>query len=99
MHSTATTPWARSSREGLDVGANGTLDLASSDRITERGYTFFTASSAWWKRETTTTYATASSSTATQLGKVETQLSGLRHQSPHPHRQHRHLRQCDLAIR
>jgi RHS repeat-associated protein len=64
-------------REGLDVGANGTIDLASSDRITERGYTFFTSGSNWWSRQTTTTYATASSSTATQVGKVETQLSGL----------------------
>jgi RHS repeat-associated protein len=64
-------------REGLDIGGNGTLDLASSDRITDHAWTFFTASSAWWKRDTTTTYATASSSTSTQLGKVETQLSGL----------------------
>jgi RHS repeat-associated protein len=64
-------------REGLDVGANGILDLASSDRITERGYTFFTTGGNWWRRETTTTYATASSSTATQVGKVEAQISGL----------------------
>jgi YD repeat-containing protein len=64
-------------REGLDVGANGALDLASSDRITERGYTFFTTGGNWWRRETTSTYATASSSTATQVGKVEAQISGL----------------------
>jgi YD repeat-containing protein len=86
-------------REGLDIGGNGTLDLASSDRITDHAWTFFTASSAWWKRDTTTTYATASSSTSTQLGKVETQLSGLPTNPPHPHRQHRHLWQCDLAVR
>ncbi|MDI1336598.1 MAG: hypothetical protein PSU94_10515, partial [Lacunisphaera sp.] len=64
-------------REGLDIGANGTLDLASSDRITDHAWTFFTASSNWWRRQTTSTYATTSSGTATSLGKSETQLTGL----------------------
>ncbi len=63
-------------REGLDVGANAVLDLASSDRITDRAWTFFTSGSNWWRRDTTSTYATANSGTATQVAKVETQLSG-----------------------
>jgi RHS repeat-associated protein len=64
-------------REGLDLNANDTLDLASDDRITDHAWTFFTASSNWWRRQTTSTYATSGNGTATEVAKVETQLSGL----------------------
>ncbi len=63
-------------REGDDLNNNGLLDLASTDRITEHGYTFF-ESSGWWRRETTSTYATDNSGTATQTAKVESKLSNL----------------------
>ena len=63
-------------REGDDLNGNGVLDLSSSDRIIDHASTFFTSSSNWWRRDTTSTYATASSSTATQVSKVETQLGG-----------------------
>lgn len=64
-------------RSGLDVNNNGSLDLASTDRITDLVSTFFTTGGNWWRRETASTYATDNSSTATQTAKVETQLSGL----------------------
>jgi RHS repeat-associated protein len=64
-------------QECLDVGGNGAIDPASSDRITEHGWTYFTSSSNWWLRKTTNSYATTGSGTKTQTGMVETQLSGL----------------------
>lgn len=63
--------------EGLDVNANGSLDLSSNDRITTHANEFFQDGSGnWWQRNKTGTYATASSSTWTQTAKTETQLDG-----------------------
>ncbi|MDI1335898.1 MAG: hypothetical protein PSU94_06905, partial [Lacunisphaera sp.] len=64
-------------RTCLDVGANGTIDLSTSDRITEFGWTYYTSSGNWWLQQTTNTYASASSGTSTLVRKVATQISGL----------------------
>jgi hypothetical protein len=64
-------------REGLDVGANGTSTSPAATGSPSAATPSSRPASNWWRRETTTTYATASSSTATQVGKVEAQISGL----------------------
>jgi len=60
-------------REGLDLNANGALDPASLDRITEQGWTYVN-SSGWWLRQTTSTYAQDNNGAATQTAKVETRI-------------------------
>ena len=65
-------------REGLDIGANGTLDLSSSDRITDHTYSLFIDGLGRATRQTSTkTYATANSATATTLSVRSELLSGL----------------------
>ena len=57
-------------REGLDLNANGTLDLVGSDRVTDQAWSFVN-SSGWWLTKTTSTYATTGNGTATQVSKSE----------------------------
>lgn len=63
---------------GLDLNANGSLDLALTDRGTRQDWTFFQDGSGhWWHRSTTSIYATNNSDTATEASKTEKQISGL----------------------
>jgi YD repeat-containing protein len=64
-------------REGDDVGANGSLDLASSDRITDHAYYYFTNAGAWYFEKYDSTYASAGSSAATIVAKQNWQLTNL----------------------
>ena len=64
------------SRRGLDVNANGTLDLASADRITDTVHTFVQHESAWWRVTQTKVYPTAASSAAVQISETRRRLSG-----------------------
>ena len=65
------------SRQGLDVNGNGTLDLASSDRIVESDTVFSLESSDWWLTTTKKIYATADSSATTTTSVSKTRLTGL----------------------
>lgn len=64
-------------RSGLDINADGDLDNASDDRITESPTRLVKIGSDWWRETTQKTYRTASSATVTTLGKSREQLSGL----------------------
>ena len=61
---------------GLDINANGTLDLASADRITGQEKWFTNESSAWWLATRSYTYATLNSATETTLGSTRERLTG-----------------------
>ncbi len=64
-------------RSGLDVSANGTLDLASNDRISDTETVYEKdGSDHWWQKTTATTYATSNDSTATVTGIQKRRLSG-----------------------
>jgi RHS repeat-associated protein len=54
-------------REGLDLNANGSLDLASSDRITDYNYNYFLYGTAWALSKTTSVYAQPGVATATVI--------------------------------
>jgi len=60
-------------REGLDIGANGLLDLSSSDRITDHAWTIVSGGG-WWLQTTNTTYATSGSGAVTQTSKTSVRL-------------------------
>lgn len=62
-------------RTGLDINGNGTLDLASMDKISEMENTFANESSAWWKVRTNKVYATDNSDTATTVSTQKARLS------------------------
>ncbi|MCK4983374.1 MAG: hypothetical protein KAS17_10655, partial [Victivallaceae bacterium] len=64
------------SRQGLDVNGNGTLDLASSDRIIESDTVFTLISSDWWLVTTKKVYATADSSASTTTSVNKIRLTG-----------------------
>ncbi|MFA6960548.1 MAG: RHS repeat-associated core domain-containing protein [Opitutaceae bacterium] len=61
---------------GLDIDANGTLDLASSDRISGQEKWFAYESGTWWVASRTYTYATLNSATETALGSSRQRLTG-----------------------
>jgi len=61
---------------GLDVNNNGTLDLASADRITGQNKWIVNDSGAWWLATTSYTYAGTGSSVATTLGSTGERLTG-----------------------
>ena len=64
-------------RTGQDADGNGTLDLASSDRITETASAYTQDNSnAWWARSTQSVYATANDATQTTVSTAEERLSG-----------------------
>ena len=65
-------------RQGLDIDANGTLDLASNDRITETSSSLFIDGSSRATSQTISkVYATANSGTTTMTSTSTTLLSGL----------------------
>jgi hypothetical protein len=45
-------------RSGLDIGGNGVLDLASTDRIHETAVQYESAGGGWWRVTTNRTYPT-----------------------------------------
>ncbi|NUQ48234.1 MAG: RHS repeat protein, partial [Phycisphaerae bacterium] len=64
-------------RSGLDCNTNGTLDLASTDRIQENVETCAEVNGEWWRVQTSKTYATIDSGTATTTGVQRQRLTGL----------------------
>jgi RHS repeat-associated protein len=64
-------------RSGLDISDNGTLDLASADRISDRDTVFSLVSTDWWQITTNKTYATTDSSTSTTTSITKKRLTGL----------------------
>ena len=64
-------------RSGLDINANGSLDLASPDRIVESDTVFSLENSDWWQTTTKKIYATANNSTATTASVSKVRLTGL----------------------
>lgn len=64
-------------RTGLDIDGNGSLDLASTDRISESDTVYAQISSDWWLVTTKKTYATANSSAATTTSVSKMRLTGL----------------------
>jgi RHS repeat-associated protein len=65
------------SRTGLDVDANGTLDLASAERIIDTVTTFAQSESAWWRVKQTKVYPALNSAAAVQLSETRERLSGM----------------------
>jgi RHS repeat-associated protein len=67
-------------RQCLDVSANGVIDLTSSDRITEYGWSYLSTGSAgdsgWFTQKTTSVYPPGSGS-AKLVSKVERKLAGM----------------------
>ena len=64
-------------RTGQDADGNGTLDLASDDRITESASTYMQDNDyAWWLRTEQRIYATADDATPTTVSTTEERLSG-----------------------
>ena len=63
-------------RSGMDMDANGTLDLASTDRISEQETVFAQESGSWWASSTSKAYGTDNSSSATTLTTLKARLSG-----------------------
>lgn len=61
---------------GVDINANGILDLASNDRITGQENWFANENGAWWAASRSYTYATSNSSTETTTGSSRQRLSG-----------------------
>ena len=62
-------------RSGLDINANGTLELASMDRISDTETNFVNESSAWWTVSSNKVYATDNSDTITTVSTEKTRLS------------------------
>ena len=63
-------------RQGLDVDGNGTLDLASADRITDTDTVFAQEDSAWWTVTTKQVFGTADSAAATTFQIEKKRLTG-----------------------
>ena len=63
-------------RSGLDYNNDGSLVLASSDRITDTDTYLESYSSAWWMRTDTKTYPTAGSSTVVTTAITRKRLTG-----------------------
>lgn len=61
---------------GLDINANGILDLASNDRITGQEKWFANEGGAWWAASRSFTYATSNSSAETTTGSSRERLTG-----------------------
>ncbi|MBL9191583.1 MAG: RHS repeat-associated core domain-containing protein [Opitutaceae bacterium] len=64
-------------RAGQDINGNGTLDLASSDRISETQRNFEFISGSWWRTTKQVVYPTTSSATAVIVGETRQRLDGL----------------------
>ena len=68
-------PLGRVIRTGLDVTGNGTLDLASADRISESDQTVEFLDNAWWARSETRQYALVASATPTVMSVTRQRLT------------------------
>ena len=64
-------------RSGMDADGNGTLDPASTDRITETDTFYEKNSDNWWQKSGQQVYATAGSDAATTVSTQLTQVTGL----------------------
>ena len=64
-------------RSGLDIDGNGSLTLASMDRIVDSDTSFAKETSNWYSVSTSTAYPTDGTATALPLGTSKTQLTGL----------------------
>lgn len=68
--------WQQLFRTGLDLNANGTLDLASSDRISESDTLFEKDSNgAWWLKTTSKTYNQLNSGSPITAGNTKQRLN------------------------
>lgn len=68
--------WQQPYRTGLDINANGTLDLASSDRISESDTILEKDSNgAWWTKTTSKTYNQLNSATPIVAGTTKQRLN------------------------
>ena len=64
-------------RTCLDVNANGTIDLASMDRVSEADTSIVNEDSAWWQKSVSKVYATDNDATAATTGTTKNQLTAL----------------------
>jgi len=64
-------------RTGLDIGENGTLDLASLDRINDTQSSYVKLSGEWWRETIQKTYRAATSNTPSTVSTVRERLTGL----------------------
>ena len=69
-------PLGRAFRSGLDATGDGTLNLASADRISESDQYAEFLESAWWMTAITRTYATAGSATSSVMSIKRLRLTG-----------------------
>ncbi len=64
-------------QSGLDVDNNGSLELASNDRITESETLYTPVNESWWQSAAQRIYATESDGTGTTVSTQKTRLTGL----------------------
>ncbi|MCD4781818.1 MAG: hypothetical protein K8S27_14930, partial [Candidatus Omnitrophica bacterium] len=64
-------------RSGLDINANGTLDLNSSDRVTENDTAFAYINNDWWQQNAQSVYATDNNATPTTTATQRARITGL----------------------
>ncbi len=57
-------------RSGLDINANGTLDLASDDRITEKNWSYFLYGTVWARSDSTSVYPQSGNGTPKKIDDV-----------------------------
>ena len=63
-------------RSGLDVNGNGTLDLASNDRITDSSILYIQNNGSWWQESSTSVYGISNDAAATTIGITRKRLTG-----------------------
>lgn len=63
-------------RSGIDANQNGTLDLASNDRVVDMDAVYVKEGSDWWLSTTQSTYGTTGSDAPTVTGTTRIRLSG-----------------------
>ena len=64
-------------RTGLDLDANGALDTAGTDRISETEQAYVLEEGVWWRESRTAAYATDNDATATTTNIRRSRLTGL----------------------
>lgn len=67
----------QANRWGLDVNNNGTIDLASSDRIAEHDFYFEQYHGDWWSHDESRAYTQLNNGTPTVMGIKRQRLTGL----------------------
>ena len=63
-------------RSGLDRNSSGTLDLSSTDRITDTDVVFTNISGSWWQQTIQQVYAADNNATPTTTGTQRSRISG-----------------------